>query len=72
MAIWKAVAAGDRALEALAVVTEPGATPCGACRQVMIEFVADLPILVANTAGQAWLTNLQSLLPDAFPRVSLW
>lgn len=70
VAIWKAVSEGERQLEALALVTEPGATPCGACRQVMVEFVADLPILVADTAGHAWLTSLAALLPDAFPRVS--
>ena len=69
VAIWQAVAAGERAFTTLAVVTAPGATPCGACRQVLIEFVAELPILVADTAGHAWLTDLQTLLPDAFPRV---
>jgi cytidine deaminase len=69
VAIWQAVAAGEREFAALAVITEPGATPCGACRQVMIEFAAGLPILVADTAGHAWLTDLQTLLPDAFPRV---
>jgi len=69
VAIWQAVAAGEREFTALAVITEPGATPCGACRQVMVEFVAELPILVADTAGHAWLTDLQTLLPDAFPRV---
>lgn len=68
VAVWKAVSVGDPTLTALAVVTEPGATPCGACRQVLSEFAADLPILVADTAGHAWLTNLATLLPDAFPR----
>jgi len=67
--VWRAVAAGDTAIEALAVVTAPGATPCGACRQVLVEFATDLPILVADTAGQAWLTSLSALLPDAFPRL---
>jgi cytidine deaminase len=69
VAIWKAIAAGERAFEALAVISASGATPCGACRQVLIEFAAELPILVADTAGHAWLTDLQTLLPDAFPHV---
>ena len=69
VAIWKAVAAGETVFEALAVITESGATPCGACRQVLIEFAAELPILVADTAAHAWLTDLQTLLPDAFPRL---
>ncbi len=69
VAVWKAVSAGERRIEALALVTEPGATPCGACRQVLAEFEADLPILVADTDGHAWMTSLAALLPDAFPRV---
>jgi len=71
VAIWKAISEGERDLAALVVVSEGGATPCGACRQVMSEFVADMPVLVADTAGHAWLTSLKALLPDAFPRVSL-
>ena len=70
VAVWKAVSEGERRIEALVLVTEPGATPCGACRQVLAEFEADLPILVADTAGHAWFTSLAALLPDAFPRVS--
>jgi deoxyribose-phosphate aldolase len=69
VAIWKAVSEGERRIEALAVITEGGATPCGACRQVLVEFEADLPVLVADTDGNAWMTSLVVLLPDAFPRV---
>ena len=71
VAIWKAVSEGERALVALAVVTEPGATPCGACRQVMSEFESDLPVLIADTVGHAWLTSLGDLMPLPFPRVHL-
>jgi cytidine deaminase len=71
VAIWKAVSEGEHTFAALAVVTEPGAMPCGACRQVLSEFAADLPILIADTEGHAWLTSLQALLPQPFPRVDL-
>ena len=71
VAVWKAISNGERELTALAVVTEPGATPCGACRQVLSEFVEDAPILVANTEGQIWVTSLHELLPYPFPRVAL-
>lgn len=70
VAVWNAVAHGEREFTALVVVTEPGSTPCGACRQVMSEFAEDLPILIADLAGHAWLTSLRVLLPDPFPRVS--
>ncbi len=68
VAIWKAVEAGETSIQALAVVSVGGATPCGACRQVMVEFAVNLPVLVADVEGHAWLTDLQTLLPDAFPR----
>lgn len=70
IAIWKAISEGERNLEALVVLTSTGATPCGACRQVLAEFAADIPLLVADTCGHAWITSLAALLPDAFPRIS--
>ena len=71
VAVWKAVSEGERTFEAMAVVSESGATPCGACRQVMSEFVADMPILIADTTGRGWVTSLKALLPHPFPHVSL-
>ena len=70
-AIWNAVCQGERDLGALAVVTDTGATPCGACRQVMSEFAVDMPILIVNTAGKTWMTSLKELLPHPFPRADL-
>ena len=68
VAIWTAVAAGCRDLTALAVVTgAPGpAAPCGLCRQVLAEFSPDCRVIMANTAGQIRVANLQDLLPLAF------
>lgn len=68
-AIGAAVAKGlrDGSLVALAVVTEAEALtpPCGGCRQVMVEFAADLPVLLANRHTRA-LHSLAGLLPHAF------
>lgn len=43
-AVFAAVGAGQRAIEAIAIVTDTPAptTPCGACRQVLREFSAGL------------------------------
>ena len=71
VAIWKAISEGDRKLMALAVVTETGTTPCGSCLQVMAEFATDMPILIADTQGRAWLTTLREVLPYAFPHTSI-
>lgn len=61
-----AVACGDRAFEAVAVVTENGVTPCGACRQVLTEFGPDMLVIVADVAGNQRRYRLSELLPDAF------
>ena len=65
-ALFHAVACGERDFEALAVVTENGVTPCGACRQVLAEFSAHLTVIVADTAGGRRLYTLSELLPHAF------
>ncbi|RME47720.1 MAG: cytidine deaminase [Chloroflexi bacterium] len=66
-AIFQAVAHGEHEFEAVAVVTEPGVTPCGACRQVMREFDdGSLRVIVADTAGNHRTYLLTELLPDAF------
>ena len=54
-------------LAALAVVTEAEALtpPCGACRQVLVEFAEGLPILLANRAAKE-VVDLAALLPRAF------
>ena len=68
MALVGAIAAGDRALVALAVATTGGATPCGACRQFAAEFRPDLPILLvdADHPDRVRETNLAELLPSQF------
>ncbi len=68
VALGSAVAAGSRALTAMAVATSGGATPCGACRQFAAEFRPDLPILLvdADDPGRVLETNLAELLPSQF------
>jgi cytidine deaminase len=67
--VFAAVAAGERRVSAIAVVTGDRALtpPCGACRQVLAEFAADdLPITLANLEGAREVTTLGALLPRAF------
>ncbi len=65
-AVFKAVSEGERDFEALAVVTEKGVTPCGACRQVLLEFGEGIQVIVADEAGGYRVFGLQELLPEAF------
>jgi len=66
VAVFKAVSAGERDFEAIAVVTEKGVTPCGACRQVLREFAEDIRVIVADGAGEYRVFALRELLPEAF------
>ncbi len=65
-AVFKAVSEGEREFEAIAVVTENGASPCGSCRQVMMEFAPDMIVVIADTQGRARSTTVRDLLPDGF------
>lgn len=63
-----AVAAGAREPVALAVVSdgEEPPQPCGACRQFLIELVADLPVVAEGAGRRRLATRLAELLPEAF------
>jgi cytidine deaminase len=67
VAVGAAVAAGVRRFRRVVVVSdcEPPAPPCGACRQVLHEFGADLEVTaVGPTSTRRWSTG--ELLPAAF------
>jgi cytidine deaminase len=67
VAVFKAVAEGERSFRAIAVVTSNGGAPCGSCRQVLAEFGLDTLVLVADERGQIVLeTSVAGLLPGAF------
>ena len=62
------VSAGGKKVAALVVATQNGVTPCGACRQVMLEFaMGDYPVYIVNTTtGEVYESSMGQLLPDAF------
>ena len=65
-AVVKAVSEGERDFTAIAVVTENGGTPCGACRQVLSEFGPDMRVLVADASGNYCAYRMTDLLPASF------
>ncbi len=68
-AVFTAVSAGARQFRRIVVATdsEPPAPPCGACRQVLAEFGADLEVeSVGPTQIKRW--RIGELLPDAFSK----
>lgn len=67
VAIQSMVASGSTTLTALLVLTEDGATPCGACRQVIAQFAPrNATVYMATPAGVVTETTISDLLPDAF------
>ncbi len=72
VAVFRAAAEGHREFRAVAVsaTLAPGATPCGACRQVLNEFKGpsgDLQVILDHGAGVApRIVPLGALLPDSF------
>lgn len=70
-ALFAAIAAGCKAgdFAALAVIADAPApvSPCGACRQVLSELCdPEMPVLMANLAGDTTQTTVEWLLPGSF------
>ena len=68
-AIFTAIAAGKRDFAGLVIAgrTKEPIAPCGACRQVMVEFFQpDMPIWLINDQGASIKTNIGELMPGAF------
>jgi len=66
-AVAAAVVAGVRRFRRLVVVTErdPPVAPCGACRQVLLEFGPDLEVEAVGPGGtRRW--PLAQLIPEGF------
>ena len=74
-AIFQAYSNGyrKRDIEAIAIVSEGKtlATPCGACRQVLVELLEKhTPIVLSNHKIET-ITNIQELLPMSFTEEDL-
>jgi len=66
-AVFKAVSEGELKFVAITVASSNGATPCGACRQVLSEFGLDTVVLVVNGEGHVEREmTVAELLPGAF------
>ena len=70
VALFKALTEGHRAVVALAVVArlEGGPMPCGACRQLLIEYAPRARVFVSDAARPERIREFKvaSLLPGAF------
>lgn len=66
-AVAAAVVAGARPTAVAVVANGTAVAPCGACRQVLAEFAAAMPVILATSdGGDRQVTSLDALLPGAF------
>ena len=66
-AMAAAVVAGARPVAVAVVANQENIVPCGACRQVMAEFDAEMPLVLGSATGGVFsVTSLAALFPAAF------
>ena len=67
-AMAAAIARGEKDFEAIAVVgnADEPVSPCGICRQSLMEFGKDILVIMANLKGDAITATVSDLLPRAF------
>ncbi len=66
VALTRAVSEGARDFVAIAVVTRNGASPCGICRQVMMEFAPEMLVIIADESQVVARSTVSDLLPRGF------
>ena len=71
IALYNTVSQGFSKFKAIAVASENGGSPCGACRQVIWELCGDISILIIDNKNKIRETSSQTLLPDAFDKNNL-
>lgn len=68
-AVARAIAEGAKEIRAVAVATKDGGTPCGMCRQTLVEFApvsTRVPIYCEDENGEVREYDLRELFPSAF------
>lgn len=66
--IFKAVSSGYKDFKAIVIICdmEEPCSPCGACRQVMVEFSPDMEVIMINLENKSKIVKAKELLPDFF------
>ncbi len=67
-ALFKAVSEGEREFAAIAVATDEDnfTTPCGACRQVIMDLAGDIDFVMSNKNGEIKVLKMSELFPHPF------
>ena len=73
VALFKALTEGKTKFVAVAVASNGGVTPCGACRQLLAEYAPDAEVFVVDPATPTKVTRytVAELLPASFREFSV-
>ena len=71
VALVKALSEGETDFESIAVVSVPGASLCGACRQLLWDYTKDIPVYLSDLKMNFVERNLSVLLPYPFDNSQL-
>ena len=68
VAVFKAISEGARKFKAIAVAADSKTLtpPCGACRQILWEFLGDVPLTLVNLEGKTEELRLSDIFPRPF------
>ncbi|MBT3502523.1 MAG: cytidine deaminase [Candidatus Marinimicrobia bacterium] len=66
VSLFRAIAEGYTSFKALAVATDNGGSPCGACRQVIWDLCKNIPVHICDKNGLVKTIFSSELLPHAF------
>ena len=66
VAIFSAISQGYSDFSAMALITHDGASPCGSCRQIIHEYVGNIPIYIAQDLEDYIIQTISDLLPFPF------
>lgn len=67
VAIYSAISQGIDKFKAIAIVSKSGAKPCGSCRQIMYEYLGNIPIYISDGKSDKFETHyINDLLPYPF------
>ena len=67
-ALFKAISEGEKKFSAIALSTDENGftSPCGSCRQVIMDLAGDIDVILSNTNGKTKIIKASKLIPFAF------
>jgi cytidine deaminase len=68
VALYKALSEGERQFVKIAITSDSSqiCPPCGACRQVLMDYAPEIEVILFNDGGDIQKILLRDLLPNAF------